>query len=94
MKKQKLGKHNNTWFLSGETQNTLKIQGVPESALIGSLKRRLGDRIGAEGGKTKLVEMGGKPITAGLSKSVHFKGQQGCVFTPQCNVDPDANCRV
>ena len=57
-------------------------------------KSTMNNRIGAEGGKTKLVEMGGKPITAGLSKSVNFRGQQGCVFSPKCNIDPEKDCRI
>ena len=48
----------------------------------------------AEGGKTKFVEMGGKSVTDGLSKSVNFRGQKGCVFIPKCNVDSEKDCRV
>ena len=48
----------------------------------------------AEGGKTKFVEMGGKYVSDGLSKSVNFRGQKGCVFIPKCNVDSDKDCRV
>ena len=77
---KRTGKYLNTWFLAGETQNTLKIQGVPDSKLLVTLRDQFGDRMGAEGGKTKYVEMGGKAVTDGLLKSVHFRGQKGCVF--------------
>ena len=92
-KNSSMGKYANTWFLSGKNQNTLKVQGAPESALLESLRKPLKNNICAEGGSTKFVEMGGKPITAGLSNTVKFTGQQGCVFTPKCNVDPELDCR-
>ena len=38
--------------------------------------------------------MGGKSVTDGLSKSVNFRGQKGCVFIPKCNVDSEKDCRV
>ena len=74
-------------------QITLKVQGTPGSALMEAQMATLGNRLGAEQGQTKFVEMGGKQITAGLSKSVNFRGNQGCVFTPKCNVDPEEDCR-
>ena len=46
-KMKRTGKYLNTWFLAGETQNTLKIQGVPDSKLLVTLRDQFGDRMGA-----------------------------------------------
>ena len=59
-----------------------------------SMRKSLGDRLGAEGGTTKFIELGGKPVTSGLSKPECFTANQGCVFVPPCNVDPEMDCRV
>ena len=40
------------------------------------------------------MELGGKKINGGLSRTVSFKANNGCVFTPKCNVDPESDCRV
>ena len=71
-KAQRLGKYENTWFLRGAIQNTFKVQTTPDSALMGALRKCLSTEIGAEGGGTKFVELGGKLVTSGLSGSVGF----------------------
>ena len=72
MKRRKIGKYPNTWFLRGTVQNTCKIQGTPNSGLMHKMKSALGSGICAEGGSTKFIELGGKPITSGLSDSEKF----------------------
>ena len=62
--------------------------------MITALKKSLNDEICAEGGKTKFVELAGKSVSAGLSNSVKFRGQSGCVFHPKCNISPSKDCRT
>ena len=93
-KSLKVGKHPSTWFLRGTVQNTLKVQGTPNSGLVNSLHAALGNRICTEGGSTKFVELGGKQLTSGLSGLSKFTAEKGCVFTPKCNVDPEHDCRA
>ena len=91
-KAEKLGKHPNTWFLKGKVQNTLKCQVTPQSKLVEALRKTLGDEMGAEGGATKVVELGGDLVTSGLSGPVRPTGQPGCVFPKPCNVDQETDC--
>ena len=57
------------------------------------LSRILKNRICAEGGETKLVEMGGRLVGQGLSKPVSFRGHNGCVFgPPECNIEEENHC--
>ena len=94
MKSEKIGKHANTWFLRGTHQNTFKVQGTPDSGLLEAIKKSLDKEICTEGGSTKFVELGGKPVASGLSKPVSFTANNGCVFAPPCNIDPEMDCRV
>ena len=94
MKAAKIGKHPNTWFLRGSVQNTFKIQGTPNSGLLVNVRNALGNGIQTEGGSTKIVELGGKPITTGLSNTVLFTANRGCVFQPPCTIDPEMDCRT
>ena len=80
--------------LEGLVHNTLKVHCTPESGLLTTMRSALGDKICTEGGVTKLVELGGKKITSGLSGSMKFIADKGCVFVPKCNVDPESDCRV
>ena len=92
LKSKKLGKFPNTWFLRGTVQNTLKVQCTPSSSLVNALKKTLGEEIRAEGGTTKIVEMGGDLITSGLSGTVMPTGQQRCFFREKCITDPESDC--
>ena len=82
-KSNRLGKHPGTWFLRGAIQNTLKVQGTPGSGLARAMQSTLGNRICAEGGATKIVELGGRQITSGLGGLQKFRADTGCVFTPR-----------
>ena len=93
-KEQKIGKYPATWFLRGKNQNTLKVQATPDSALLRAMNSALGDKVCTEGGATKFVELGGKPVTTGLSGSVKFTANSGCIFPRKCNIDPEFDCRV
>lgn len=93
-KKQKLGKYPNTWFLRGDIQNTFKVQGTPNSRLKTALMKSQKSRIGADGGATNFIELGGKPVSSGLSNTELFTGQQGCFYPKKCMINPEANCRT
>ena len=93
-KSRKLGKYPSTWFLRGQIQNTFKVQITPNSALVNTLRGSLKDKLGAEGGKTNFVEMGGNLITSGLSKPEGFTGNTGCHFGKKCTIDLEEDSRV
>ena len=61
---------------------------------MSALRKSQSTEIGAEGGGTKFVELGGKLVTSGLSGSMNFTGNQGCHFSKKCNIDPEADCRI
>ena len=93
-KQASLGKYPNTWFLSNTIQNTLKVQATPASGLAGKMRNCLRDNLGAEGGGTKIVELGGKSVTSGLSVPVRAKGNQQCGFSTKCNIEKGENCQT
>ena len=80
--------------MRGNNQNTVKVQATPDSALLRAMKTALGGKICTEGGATKFVELGGKPVTTGLSGSDKFTANSGCFFQNKCNIDPEKDCRV
>ena len=63
-----------------------------------TLDKKVNSTINADGGKTKIVELAGKPILAGLRKPVNFGGNGGCQMGPnnnnQCIIAYDHNCRI
>ena len=74
--------------MRGEVTNTIKVQYTPGSALRDSINRTLFHLPEtADGGKTKVVELGGKQILAGLDKLQMFGGQTGCHMGQEyCNI--------
>ena len=49
----------------------------------------------ADKGKTKVLEMGGYPITMGLAKNDNFGGKGSCHMGPvPCNTDQEQDCRA
>ena len=97
-KKSRTGKHANTWFLRGNVTNTLKTHFTPGGKLRDTLDKKVNSTINADGGKTKIVELAGKPILAGLRKPVNFGGNGGCQMGPnnnnQCIIAYDPDCRI
>jgi len=94
-KQQKLGKFANTWFLRNNIINTLKITATPQSTLKYKIHDTLRKRVQfAEGGETKVIEMGGALVTSGMSKSENFGGSGSCFMGENCNVDRNTDCRV
>ena len=94
-KKQKLGKYANTWFLRNDNINPLKIPATPASELKNRVHKSLMKRgVMADGGFTKVIEMGGNLVTQGLSTAENFGGQGSCYMGQACNMDADTDCRV
>ena len=71
-KTNRLGKHPNTWFLRRDRTGTLKVQSTPGGGLTSSLNKVLNATLSAYGGKVKIVELGGDPISKGLSRNQKF----------------------
>ena len=96
-KAKRLGKHTNTWFLDGQTVNTLRVMATPNSRLKNDLQKTLSS-LGelADKGRTKVIELGGNPITKGMNKPEPFGGPGSCHMAgngPECNTDKDHDCR-
>ena len=78
-KAKRLGKHLNTWFLDGITVNTLKVMATPKSGLKNVIQKSQNNMgTWADRGRTKVIEMGGNPITKGLNKPEEFSGPGSC----------------
>ena len=95
-KDKRLGKHPNTWFLTDTVVNTLKVTATPNEGLKGAINKVLWSKgMLADGGQTKVVEMGGKPVYSGMTDKDNFGGQGSChLGPPSCNVDTDHDCRA
>ena len=94
-KKLRLGKYANTWFLRGDTVNTLKIQPTPNSGLKNALHDALSKKSEfADRGSTKMVELGGNLVTSGLSTCQSFGGQGSCYMGTECFTEKETDCRV
>ena len=96
MQAKKLGKHPNTWFLNGEVVNTFKVPATPHSRLAKGVQAALHQvQDMADKGRTKVLEMGGYPITMGLAKNDNFGGKGSCHMGPvPCNTDQEQDCRA
>jgi hypothetical protein len=81
-----------TWFLKGGVTGTLEVTSTPKSALAGILTKLLKVVTSPTGGRTKVVEGGGVPITRGLKLGNPFR-KDGCAFKdPNCRVSPKVDC--
>ena len=90
-KAKKTGQFTDTWFLNDKISCTLKVQATPGSQLAEKMKQKIGSQYGPDGGQTKIVEMGGPSITAGMGKSDPFKNG-GCPFEEKCPISETQNC--
>ena len=94
IKESKLIKGGNSassWHLKGETTSTMNVAATPGGALKSKISEALRDVKGPDGGKTQIIERGGKPIFAGIEKRDPFQ-KQGCAYGEQCFVDEGTNC--
>ena len=90
-KQENLTRHVNTWFLKGEVTSTLSVQ----ATVGGNLKRAVQEAVGGsrapDGGKTLVLERGGKSILAGLRRADPFLAE-GCPFQEKCLVRGRRSC--
>ena len=94
-KKSKLQKFPNTWFMASGAINTLKVVHTPNSTLKQLLQNKLGGvETLADGGPTKVIEMGGNLITSGLNGFENFGGQGSCHMGDACFMDKEEDCRT
>ena len=79
----------NTWFLQGDTKDTISCPVTPG----GELKRRLTQTVNRDKSTTtKVIEDGGRPISGGLVTKDPMR-PLGCIFGDQeCIVRKDQNC--
>ena len=76
--------------------NILKTQYTPGGKLRDTLDRCVNSTMNADGGKSKIVELAGKPILAGLRTSVNFGGNAGCQMASngnECIIGDEEDCR-
>ena len=72
-------------------KQTVKIPITPGAELASELKNRIGEMIGPDLGKTKIIEKGGMNLLGGVYKSDPFK-QSGCRWGENCMVDGAKDC--
>ena len=80
-----------SWHLRGDIKQTVNVSITPGAELSNSLKRRIGDMIGPDKGKTLVIEKGGMNLLGGIYKSDPFK-KQGCRWNENCIVDGKVDC--
>ena len=78
-KKEKLGKFKNTWFLTNEVVNTIKVAPTPNSALKTVIQNKL-ESFGrtADGGRTRVIELGENLIGMEMGGTQNFGGPGSC----------------
>ena len=93
-KSSRLGKFPATWFLKGGKVNTLKVIPTPNSGLRNAISKKL-DSVEtlADGGPTRVIELGGDLISKGLGGAENFGGKGSCFMGTQCITDEDHDCR-
>ena len=87
----KLGNYPNTWFLRGTDTVIFKVQATPGGHLASRVKNELKNMKCPDKGTVKVVEMGGMPITSGLTKGDPFSAKI-CPFSDKCDVKEAQNC--
>ena len=80
-----------SWHLRGMIKQTVNIPITPGAELAAELEKRIGDMIGPDFGKTKIIEKGGMNLLGGVYRSDPFK-THGCRWNEQCLVDGSKDC--
>ena len=93
-KNVRLGKYPATWFLKGGKVNTLKVIPTPISELKNKISNKLNslDYL-ADGGPTRVIELGGNLISRGMGGTENFGGKGSCHMGASCFTDPEHDCR-
>jgi hypothetical protein len=83
-----------TWFMKGDVTSTLCTAPTPNSELRDQIVKKLTGVVTADGTKTKVIEVGGVPISIGIKKADPFQ-KTGCMFgDPECIVEEKTSCGV
>jgi hypothetical protein len=81
-----------TWFMSGGVSVTLNTAPTPESGLRDRIQNTLAAVTTVDGGKVKVIETRGVPISVGFKKNDPFR-LESCDFNdPECIVDNKTSC--
>jgi hypothetical protein len=81
-----------TWFMSNGVTGTMNTAPTPDSCLRDMLQKSLMSVPSMGGGRTKVIETGGTPVSLGLTKNDPFR-VSGCDYgDPTCIVDPKVSC--
>ena len=93
-KAKRLGKFPATWFLKNGKVNTLKVIPTPDSKLKNVISKKLDslDTL-ADGGPTRVIELGGNLISRGMGGAQNFGGKGSCFMGATCITDKDHDCR-
>ena len=94
IKDKKVAKGGNSaasWLLKGETTSTVNIAATPGGALKQKLTKALENVRAPDGGRTKVLERGGKPVFAGIEEGDPFQ-KGGCMYGEGCIVEEGTNC--
>ena len=85
------GNSASSWHLKGETTSTVNIAATPGGILKRTLSEALEKIKAPDGGKTKVIERGGKPVFAGVEEGDPFQ-KPGCQYEEGCIVEEGTNC--
>ena len=87
MKEEKGGLCVSTWFLKGQTSNTIKCQATPNGILSKELTKLLNKDVGPNDERIKVVEEGGSPAIAPLRKLYPFRSNECRYKDSECIVE-------
>ncbi len=74
-----MGNNASSWHLKGENTCTLNVAATPGGALKTNISKALTEIKAPDGGKTLVIERGGKPVLGGLEKKDPFQ-RDGCRY--------------
>ena len=85
-KESKKGRCSASWFLQGDVRQIVMLPATPGSKLVQEVRKEIGNIRGPDKGVTKVIERGGKPVTAGLIKKNPFPRDRCDFDEPRCIV--------
>ena len=94
IKESKLRKGGNSaasWHLKGDTTSTMNVAPTPGGVLKRKLSEALDNLRAPDGGKTKVIERGGRPVFSGIVEGDPFQ-KEGCQYGEECIVEEGTNC--
>ena len=90
-KQNATGKYKTTWFLKGEITSVMMVQPTQHGSLSKAVRDAIHGKRAPDGGLTKVVEMGGVNIMAGLNKPDPFRSSL-CPFEDECWCSKETDC--